>query len=358
MKVSIEDSLINHYDYLTPMTMQKLSHPYLFIIGIDVSKESLDVCLIRLADGQLLYVKINNNMQGFQKMKTWLKSHGCQLEADTLVCMEHTGLYTRRLVHYMLSRQVHVWLESSLQIKRSIGLQRGKDDKIDAQRIAKYALLHQAQANLVSVSGLTLEKLKDLQANRNRLKKALQSIKTTIEELLLVDPASGKTLQRVNKDAIKGLEKSLEQVEEKMSEFIEADPELKKKYDLVTTIKGVGKVLAITLLVYTDGFSKMVDGRKLACYCGVAPFEYRSGTSVLGKTGVSKFANKELKRILYLVSMNSVQYNQELKAYFERKVQEGKPKMSILNAIQNKILHQIVAVVKRGTPYQLKLDKK
>jgi transposase len=338
--------------------MEKLLHTHAFILGIDVSKESLDLCLIRLETGQLLYLKINNNMQGFQKMKTWLKSYGCELEADTLACMEHTGLYTRKLVHYLLSRQVAVWLESSLQIKRSIGLQRGKDDKIDAQRIAKYALLHQAQANLVNISGLTLEKLKDLQASRNRLKKALQSIQTTIKELLLVDPTSGKTLQRVNKDAIKGLEKSLQQVEEKMSEFIEADPELKNKYDLVTTIKGVGKVLAITLLIYTEGFTKMTDGRKLACYCGVAPFEYRSGTSILGKTGVSKFANKELKKILYLVSMNSVQYNQELKTYFKRKVEEGKPKMSVLNAIQNKILHQIVAVVKRGTPYQLKLDKK
>jgi transposase len=328
---------------------------YAFVVGIDVSKESLDVCLIRVADKQFCYQKINNNMQGFQKMKVWLKTYGCELESETLVCMEHTGLYTRRLVHYLMSRQVHVWLETPLQIKRSIGLARGKDDKIDSERIARYAFVHQDKAVLVNLSGLTIEKLKDLQANRNRLLKALNSIKTTVKEMLSVDAASGKTLQRVNKDAIKGLEKSLEQVEEKMSEFIEADEELKRKYDLVTSIKGVGKVLAITLLVYTQGFAKMDDGRKLACYCGVAPFEYRSGSSVFGKTGVSKFANKELKRILYLVSMSSIQYNGELKAYFKRKVEEGKPKMSVLNAVQNKLLHQIVAVVKRGTPYVEKI---
>lgn len=328
------------------------SQTYAFVVGTDVSKESLDVCLIRVIDKQLCYQKFNNNMQGFQKMKQWLKSYGCELEKDTLFCMEHTGLYTRRLVHYLMSRNVAVWLETPLQLKRSIGLTRGKDDKIDSERIAKYALLHQDQAVLVSLSSLTLEKLKDLQANRNRLLKALNSIKTTVKEMLSIDSASGKTLQQVNKDAIKGLEKSLEQVEEKMSEFIEQDDDLKKKYDLVTSIKGVGKVLAITLLVFTHGFTKMEDGRKLACYCGVAPFEYKSGTSVFGKTGVSKFANKELKRILYLVSMNSIQYNSELKAYFKRKVEEGKPKMSVLNAVQNKLLHQIVAVVKRGTPYE------
>ena len=334
--------------------MKKLANTslYAFIVGTDISKESLDVCLIRTSDGSLHYQKFNNNTQGFQRMKVWLKSYGCELETDTLYCMEHTGLYTRRLVHYLMSRQVRVWLETPLQIKPSIGLARGKDDKIDSERIARYAFLHQDKAILVNLSGLTLEKLKDLQANRNRLLKALNSIKTTVKEMLSVDEASGKTLQRINKEAIKGLEKSLEQVEEKMSEFIEQDQELKKKYELMTSIKGVGKVLAITLLVYTHGFNKMEDGRKLACYCGVAPFEYRSGSSVFGKTGVSKFANKELKPILYLVSMNSIQYNEELKAYFKRKVAEGKPKMSVLNDVQNKLIHQIVAVVKRGTPYE------
>jgi transposase len=246
---------------------------YSYVVGTDVAKESLDVCLIRVADKQLCYQKFNNNMQGFQKMKLWFKQYGCELEADTLFCMEHTGLYTRRLVHYLLSRQVNVWLETPLQIKRSIGLARGKDDKIDSERIAKYAFLHQEKAILVNLSGLTIEKLKDLQANRNRLKKALNSIKTTVKEMLLVDETSGKTLERINKEAIKGLEKSLEQVEDKMSEFIEQDEALKKKYDLVTSIKGVGKVLAITLLVYTQGFTKMEDGRKLACYCGVAPLD-------------------------------------------------------------------------------------
>src|SRR5688572_25690132 len=90
---------------------------------------------------------------------------------------------------------------------------------------------------------------------------------------------------------------------------------------------------------------------------GVAPFEYRSGSSVLQPTGVSKFANKELKRILHMAAMTSGQYNEELRAYFLKKVGAGKSKMSVLNAVRNKLLHQIVAVVKRGTPYELKLNK-
>jgi transposase len=328
---------------------------YAFILGIDVSKESLDACLIRVQDGQVFEQKFNNNPEGFRKMKAWLRQQGAQADSDTLVCMEHTGLYTRRLVHYLLGRQVHVWLESALEIKRSMGLVRGKDDKIDAQRIARYALLQPDKAVLLNLTGTTLEKLKDLHANRNRLLKALHSLKVAIKELLKVDTESGKTLEKVNKDAIKGLETSLEQVEEKMSEFIGQDEELKRKYDLLTSIKGVGKVLAVSLLIYTNGFAKLPDARKLACYCGVAPFEHKSGTSVFGPTGVSQLANKDLKRVLHLAAISSVHHNQELKVYFQRKVKQGKKKMSVINAVRNKLLHQIVAVIKRGTPYELRL---
>lgn len=337
--------------------MKKLSftQAYAFILGIDVSKESLDACLIRTADGQVFEQKFNNNPEGFKKMKAWMRQQGSQADADTLTCMEHTGLYTRRLVHYLLGRQVHVWLESALQIKRSMGLVRGKDDKIDAQRIARYALLQPDKAILVNLTGTTLEKLKDLQANRTRLLKALHSLKVAIKELLKVDTESGKTLEKVNKQAIQGLQTSLEQVEEKMAEFIEKDDELKRKYDLLTSIKGVGKVLAVSLLIYTNGFAKLLDARKLACYSGVAPFEHKSGTSVFGPTGVSQFANKDLKRVLHLAAISSVCHNQELKAYFQRKVKEGKKKMSVINAVRNKLLHQIVAVIKRGTPYELRL---
>jgi transposase len=109
------------------------------------------------------------------------------------------------------------------------------------------------------------------------------------------------------------------------------------------------------LLVYTHGFNRLNNSRKLACYSGVAPFAYESGTSIRGKTGVSKFANNDLKQVLHMAAISSVQHNSELHLYYQRKVQEGKNKMSVINAVRNKLLHRIVAVVNRGTPYELKL---
>jgi transposase len=324
---------------------------YLWILGIDVSKESIDACLIRVSDGQIFESKFHNNLSGFRHMKRWCKQMDCECDSSTLCCMEHTGIYTRLLVHYLVSRDVQVWLESSLQIKRSQGLIRGKSDKIDAQRIARYAHVYQEKAKVLKISVLTLEKLKDLQSNRRRLMKALQGLRTSVAELKQFDPSSGKLVEKVNRIAIRGLEKSLDKVDEQILSYISEDQELKKKYDLMLTVKGVGKVLAAMLLVYTHGFNRLTDSRKLACYSGVAPFVYESGTSIRGKTGVSKFANNELKKVLHMAAISSVRHNSELQLYYKRKVEEGKNKMSVINAVRNKLLHRIVAVVKRGTPY-------
>lgn len=326
-----------------------------WILGIDVSKESIDACLIRKADGQIFESKFHNNLSGFRHLKRWCKQTGCECDGTTLCCLEHTGIYTRLLVHYLVSREVAIWLESSLQIKRSMGLLRGKSDKIDAQRIARYAHVHQGSAEILKIGVLTLEKLKDLQANRRRLMKSLQGLRTSVEELKQFDPATGKEIERVNREAIRGLEKSLDKVDEQILASISQDQELKQKYDLMLSVKGVGKVLAAMLLVYTHGFHRLTDSRKLACYSGVAPFVYESGTSIKGKTGVSKFANNELKKVLHMAAISSIQHNSELHQYYQRKVLEGKNKMSVINAVRNKLLHRVLAVIKRGTPYELQL---
>lgn len=78
---------------------------YAFVLGVDVSKDSLDICLINVASGQIWAQKTNNNKEGFPRMKAWTKQQGCDLGPETLVCLEHTGLYTRQLVHYLLARQ-------------------------------------------------------------------------------------------------------------------------------------------------------------------------------------------------------------------------------------------------------------
>ena len=262
------------------------------------------------------------------------------------------GIYTRNLVKYLMSRGGKVWLESSLHIKRSSGLARGKSDKIDAERIARFAMIHQREAKLVKLTHPTLERLQNLKRLRSRLLKSKMSQEFALNEMAHFDKKGASEMRRLSKSALDGLNKSLKKVEDKMLEVIQIDKEVRALYELITSVKCVGKVLATDLIVYTHGFTRMLDGKKLACYCGVAPFEYSSGTSIKGRPGTSSFANKVLKYDLHMAAMSAIRHCPELKQYYQRKREEGKDKMKILNAIRNKLLHRIVAVVKRGTPYQ------
>jgi len=330
--------------------MKKQEEVQKCFIGIDVSKLTIDVSIIT-NDGEHVYEAFGNNPKDFKQMEIWLKKRKSFNYRSALFCMEHTGLYTRELVSFLMQKQANVWMESALHMKKSMGLTRGKTDKVDSFRIARYAMTNSDMAILVKLSNVTLQKLKDLVSNRERLSRCIIKLKIAQDEFARVDKKLGRELKKINAPAMKGLKKSKAQVEKRMLELINADAELKRLFDLVTSIKCVGNVLATELLVYTDGFTRMQNNRQLACYCGVAPFEHSSGTSVRGRTRTSNFANMRLKSTLHMAAISACHYVPDLKKYFERKVAEGKNKMTVINAIRNKLLHRVVAVVNRGTPY-------
>lgn len=130
------------------------------------------------------------------------------------------------------------------------------------------------------------------------------------------------------------------------------DESLNQQSKLLRTVTGIGKVLCWNLLYKTNGFISISDPRKMACYAGVVPFEHSSGTSVRGRSRVSHYADRDLKGILHLAAMSSIRLDGELRTYYLRKVAEGKNKMSVLNAVRNKILHRAFAVIKNQKPYQ------
>jgi transposase len=293
----------------------------------------------------------DNSDEGHLKLKKWLAAPHEIVFPRTLFCLEHTGLYTRSIDRFLREREAFVWMESSLHIKKSLGLTRGKNDKIDSQRIAEYAYRFSDKAVIREPSTSGMQILRDLLTTRDRLNKSLKSIMVSVNELKRVDVHQGINLETLQLAAIRGLKTSVKEVEEAMFETVENDMQLKIHCEMATSIPGVGKILAIKLMVYTQVFTRFESVRQLACYCGVAPFEHRSGTSINGKTGVSKFANMDLKSTLHLASLSAIQHNPDLKAYYHRKVNEGKSKMSVINAVRNKLLSRIIAVVNRQTPY-------
>jgi transposase len=267
--------------------------------------------------------------------------------------MEPTGVYCYPLLQYLVKNNIAVWVENAVQIKRSLGLARGKTDRTDARRIAEYAARHQNRIRLWIPVRSVIEQLRHLSSLRERLVETRKRLLTPVEECRRMgNEAMAKVLSKAMNKSIHAIEKDIEGIEKKMKQTIDDDQGLKKIYQLVTSVVGIGFVTAVNLIIHTNEFTRLTDVRKLACYCGVAPFEYRSGTSVRGKTRVHPMANKKLKTNLHMASLSSIKLDESLRTYFERKVAEGKNKMSVLNAVKNKLLARVIAVVKRGEPYQ------
>jgi len=315
------------------------------IIGADLSKESIDLAS---SDTQS-HLRINNSLKGFRQLLKWLKDQKIKISA-VMIVMEHTGLYSCRMEKFLHRHQVAFTKIPALAIKRSLGLIRGKNDKIDAHRIARYGL--EKRDILIPEKELnkTLERLKMLHATRGLLVKQRASLICAVkefQELLKRSDLIIKTqLQLINDYSMQ-----IKKIEAEMMDLIKQDHSMKQNFKLLQTIKGVGNIVAIAVIVKTRNFTMFANARKFACYCGTAPFEHSSGKSIRRKTRISHLADKKMKTLLDQSAKTAIQHDKELKAFYERRTGLGKSKKSTINIVRNKILYRMFAVIKRQTPF-------
>lgn len=318
------------------------------IIGIDVSKLTLDCCIH--SNGQ--QIVIDNTPESIVKMAAWSIGHGRGDKGSTIFIFEHTGLYTHRLVQVLGENDYMFRLVPGLEIKRSLGMTRGKDDKSDAKRIALYGYrLRGELAPSKKIDG-TMDSLKRLMSLRKKLVRQRAGYITCVgEQKRVLSGFKGSLLDGAQREIIYALDKQINRIEAELEKIITEHPKLQRLYRLLVTIKGIGPVTARFLIVHTAGFTGFESWRKFASYSGIAPFPNRSGTSVRGRTKTSNLANKEAKTLLNLCAFTAIQWNPEMRAYYNRRIGEGKSKMGTMNIIRNKILARAFAVAKRGTPY-------
>ena len=167
-----------------------------------------------------------------------------------------------------------------------------------------------------------------------------------------IDKTTHTLLVKNCKEPIEALKKAILELEEKMEALLKSTSSLSAKMEYAESVVGIGKAVGLQLLITTEGFSLRYSAKQLACYAGVAPFPHSSGSSVRGGEKVSHFANKELKSLLHMGALVASRYDSVLKAYYERKVGEGKSKMSVLNSIRNKLIHRVWACVWEELMYQ------
>lgn len=317
-------------------------------IGIDVSKNVIDVCIHTVK----LIEQFDNNNSGFSKLLKWVLKNTVYTLNETFFVFEHTGMYSDSLADYLNKKELNFSIISGLEIKRSLGLTRGKEDKVDAKRIALYAFRLREELVVSKILNSDLKQLKPMFSLRKKLVKQRSGYKATLKEQKRVySKKEYKLIFEIQEKVIREFDKQIKKLEKEMREIILKNKELKSNFDLLNSIKGIGEKTAITMLIYTSNFTKFENSRKFASYCGVAPFPYLSGSSIRGRSKVSHLANKGIKSILNMCAINAIQYNSEIKAFYERRIKKGKSKMSTINIIRNKLISRMFAVINRQTPY-------
>jgi transposase len=322
-------------------------------IGIDISKKTFDAAILRLsAPNVYVHQCFSQSKEGYKSFLQWLQEQDVVINNEVLICMEHTGIYINGVVEYLAAINATIWVEMPLRIKKSMGLQRGTDDRLASISIAQYAFRFRDLAKLWKPADAAIEQLRHLVAQRDRLVSSITQLSVPVNELKdSGNIIQARELSKLQSPAIKGLEKSLRQLEKTIDSYIDKDAKTKEIIGQVSSVKGVGKQTAMALYVYTRGFTMFENAKQLACYCGVVPFSKSSGTSVRYKPGVSPYANRKLKKLLHLCAMAALRHDAEIREYYLRKVLEGKNKMSVINAIRNKLVHRIFAVVRENRLY-------
>ena len=322
-------------------------------IGVDISKDTLDAAVYPAKDKKMDFLHFDNTQKGLTVMMSWLKRRGIKT-TEMVICAEHTGVYTNPLIEFADKKGLALSLNSPLDIEHSMGIARGKNDVIDASRIAEYAYSHKDKLKLYEKPSDNIRKLQYLLTERRQYMRQRTAI-------INLDCAMGKygtseTRSR-SESAKKHCEKLVKKVEDQMLAIIYSDPDVKRNYDLISSVKGIGLINAINTIVYTNNFKSFETPRRYACYIGVAPFDHTSGTSVKGRTQVSKICRTQQKAELSMAARSAIVSDPGLRKYYLRKMKEkggGKNAHGVvLNAVKFKIILRMFAVVRSGEPYKV-----
>ena len=329
------------------MMLQK----YVVFIGIDVSRDWVDVSTKTVEE--LSYLgQFSNTEEGISSLLAFLKGKYGSKTKQWIVCFENTGQYSQVLCQILEQFNIDYCMEHPLTIERSMGFRRGKTDKDCSQRIARYVYKHLEDIRLSQLPKNEINELKLLISRRRLLVKQKGALKVSMAErarafkgstVYLLLKAENEKLVHFIKQQIKSLDKMIVQL-------IKQNREMSKNYFLLLSIKGIGPVIAAYLLMTTKNFTCFSNARKLACYCGIAPFSKSSGKHQ-GKARVSKISNRQLNSLLGQGAMSAMKHDNQIRIYYERKLKEGKEKGCIVNAIKNKLLARAFAVIKRQSPY-------
>ena len=321
------------------------------VIGIDISKLSLDLALIS-TEGEVESFKIENKLLSIKRFfKKLSKTYNM---SQALICAEHTGHYGYPLKKVCLELNLSLWLEGGAEIKQRSGVTRYKNDRVDAIRIADYAKRHLDKAKIQTFEDATLEAIRSLSSERELFIKERAKYKTQIKDLKgFMDETLYKARSKRLKKQEESLSKAIKEIDQQIKALLESNEKLSEQKAILTSVDGIGEQVALHTIIATEAFTKFDSGRKFACHVGVAPFSFESGTSQRSRRKVSHRANIQLKTLFHMAALSAVKMKGEFRDYFERKVAEGKNKMTVINAVRAKLINRIFALIRDNRKHDI-----
>ena len=316
------------------------------VVGIDVSKKTIDAYCYKAQ----VHKEFINDIVGYKSLLKWVLKTTKGIAV--FYCFENTGYYSLKLALYLSSQSIVYVEESPLKIKRSSGVVKEKTDRLDAELIARYAWLYREELEPSRVKSTSHLELGRLLALRDQLVRNNAGLKGTLKELkvLLSSPSTDVGCLSLRR-SIDYQKKQIKSIEERIKAILTEDASMCKNYELLISLKGIGLVVACQLIYHTGNFTRFASWRAFSSYCGTAPFEHRSGTSIHRRKQCHYLGDRKMKSLLSMASVSAIQHDSELRLYYKRKLAEGKDKMLAINNVRNKLIARAFAVVKRGTPY-------
>lgn len=314
------------------------------VIGLDISKLKFDATIL-FENDKIKQRKFDNTNTGFKDFFKWFNVNKAE---KAHICMEATGVYGDALATFLYDSGMTVSVVNPFQIKGfSQGmLSRNKTDRTDATLIARFCRAMQPKAwqpspEYVRVLQALVRRLEALEGmNRqelNRLGVAPEHIKCSIETV------------------IEKISEEIKVIKNKIKNHITNHPDLNDKSKLLESIPGVGPATIMQVLAFIGDHSLFENAKKLSAFVGLNPKQNQSGTSINGRTRLSKMGNSSLRKAFYMPAVVALRYNPIIKAFSERLKASGKMMMVVIGAAMRKLLHIIYGVLKSGKPFTLEL---
>jgi len=311
-------------------------------LGLDIAKLKFNACLVGAGD-KLRHKVFANNPQGFSQLSDWLKKQGVQ---QVHACMEATGTYGDSLAAYLHEQAQLVSIVNPAAIKAyaQSRLSRTKTDRVDAALIAGFCSERKPPAWHPPAP-----EAQELQALVRRLESLTEM--HTAEENRLSSGISVKAVRESVEVLLAHLCEQIKRTQALIRDHIESHPSLKRQRELLDSIPGIGETTAAALLAEVADFSQYRSARQVAAFAGLVPRERQSGSSVRGRTRLSKIGNARLRKALYFPAITALRCSEFFKQWAEGLRQRGKCKMSVIGAAMRKLIHLAYGVLKTGKPF-------